>query len=54
MIGADMQMVRRVLAMPEAVALGYLGAYHAATCKCGQPEDMKPLLNSLREKWAGK
>jgi hypothetical protein len=45
---------RRVLSLPEEVAVGFLERYHDKTCGCGQKEDGRMLLNAIREKWAGK
>lgn len=45
---------RAALSMPDAIAVGFLEAWHADTCECGQPEDGMNLLTSIRRHWAGR
>lgn len=51
------QFARRVLSMPEQVALGYLRAWHDSTCECGDYDAQggpAVTLESMRRHWAGR
>lgn len=45
---------RRVLSLPEEVAVGFLERYHDKTCECGRKEDGRMLLHAIRKQWADK
>ena len=58
---SDQDFARRVLSMPEPVALGYLRQWHNQTCKCGLdggPEGPvqgpRTTLVSMKMHWKGR
>lgn len=57
----EREFARRVLAMPEPIALGFLRSHHNSTCKCGMDggpegpvEGPRITLISMRMHWAGR